>query len=340
MSNETVEVWYARARLTLAAWPVPRETADTVLNEVGQHCAESGEHPREAFGSPAEFASMVAAERVPDQIRAAYDRDGLTPADRISAVFGLLGMSTVMAGVWLWISAGGTLTLTKAGLAGTVLTTLALATALVAAHGPRSGARRRAVGWWCVSAATTILAAIAFTTLPRTGLGTLPTPIVCLAGVVLMAIWFAVPGKPTSKGGLDGMPESVHSCEDWLRNLPRLLEEQHGLPRARAAELTEEAARHLIDADRAPWDEFGPVGLYALRLAEQEPSRVRRPAGGDARSAILTVCSAMGLTLSLVNGEPPGLTFGWGALSLVSAGMFVSRFRRSRMPGPRTSQEQ
>ncbi|MGA6153970.1 hypothetical protein ACPEIC_11595 [Stenotrophomonas sp. NPDC087984] len=199
MSNETVEVWYARARLTLAAWPVPRETADTVLNEVGQHCAESGEHPREAFGSPAEFASMVAAERVPDQIRAAYDRDGLTPADRISGVFGLLGMSTVVAGVWLWISAGGTLTLTKAGLAGTVLTTLALATALVAAHGPRSGARRRAVGWWCVSAATTILAAIAFTALPRTGLGTLPTPIVCLAGVV----WknntaCLVPARPSS----------------------------------------------------------------------------------------------------------------------------------------------
>ncbi|MBL1111424.1 hypothetical protein JK364_03220 [Streptomyces sp. 110] len=303
MSNETVEVWYARARLTLATRSVPRETADTVLNEVGQHCAESGEHPREAFGSPAEFAATVATERVPDQIRAIYDRDGLTPADRLSGVFGSLGMSTVVVGLLLWISAGGTLTLTKAGLAGTAVTALALATAFVAAHGPRSGARRRAVGWWFASAATTILAAIAFTTLPRTGLGTLPTPIICLAGIVLMAIWFAVPGKPTGEGGLDITPETVHSSEDWLRNLPRLLEEQHGLPRARAAELTEEAARHVIDAERAPWDEFGPVGLYALRLAEQEPSRVRR----------------------LTRGDAP-----------VSAGVFVSRFQRSRMPGPRT----
>ncbi|AGP52447.1 hypothetical protein [Streptomyces rapamycinicus] len=336
MSDETVEVWYARVRLRLAALSVPGDTADTVLTEVGQHRAESGEHPREAFGSPAEFAATVAAERVPDQVRAARDRDGLTPADRRSGVFGLLGMSTVVAGVLLWISTGGSLPLTLAGLAGTALTALALATALVAAHGPRSASRRRAVGWWSASAATTILAAIAFTALPRTGLGRLPTPIVCLVGIALMAIWFAVPGKPTSKGGLDVIPETVHSPEEWLRILPRLLEERHGLSRARAAELTEEAARHVIDAERAPRDEFGPVGLYALRLAEQEPSRVRRLTRGDTRAAIFTVCSAMGLTLSLVNDEPLGLTFGSGALSLVGAGMFVSRFQRSRMPGPRT----
>ncbi|MFC9221976.1 hypothetical protein ACFT8W_14670 [Streptomyces hygroscopicus] len=93
--------------------------------------------------------------------------------------------------------------------------------------------------------------------------------------------------------------------EEWLRDLPQLLEERHGVPRLRAAELTHEAANHLTATGRAPHEEFELVELYALKLAEQEAGpRTRWWMRSDIQMAIGGVILAGYLLSSLVSGGP------------------------------------
>ncbi|MGS2589791.1 hypothetical protein [Streptomyces hebeiensis] len=97
--------------------------------------------------------------------------------------------------------------------------------------------------------------------------------------------------------------------EDWLRDLTRLLEERHEVPGARAAELTEEAAQHLATSGRAPEEEFGPVELYALDLAEQEAApRARWWQRGDVQQVVLSLILVSYLADNLATGGPVWLT--------------------------------
>ncbi|MFJ6728167.1 hypothetical protein ACIQPQ_25025 [Streptomyces sp. NPDC091281] len=93
--------------------------------------------------------------------------------------------------------------------------------------------------------------------------------------------------------------------EDWLRDLPRLLEERNGIPRARATELTTEAANHLIATGRSPVDEFGPVEVYALKLAEQEKTpRVRWWLRDDVHRFVIGAILAIYLVQNIVTDGP------------------------------------
>ena len=204
--KDTSELWDAKARLVLAARSVPKSMADTALGEVSGHCADSGERPEEAFGTPAEFATAVATERVPAEARAGYDRDGLVPGDYRFAGLATAGIVAVLAGVCLWVSTGTTLALTPAGLVGTALAAAALASAFGATSSLSVAGVPRVIGWRLASATAVVLAAVAFTTLPKTELGGVPTPALCVIGIVLLYV--AARGKPAHEALIDLLIDS------------------------------------------------------------------------------------------------------------------------------------
>ncbi|BFO14303.1 hypothetical protein SHKM778_06910 [Streptomyces sp. KM77-8] len=60
------EKWMARFQVRLAMQPgVDRAVVLQAVKEVTAHCAETGEHPRTAFGDPDAYAVQAAARLVP-----------------------------------------------------------------------------------------------------------------------------------------------------------------------------------------------------------------------------------------------------------------------------------
>ncbi|TYP81332.1 HAAS signaling domain-containing protein [Blastococcus xanthinilyticus] len=59
--NSSEQAWSDALLLQLRMLDVPGTRIGEVLAEVQSHVAETGEHPREAFGSPREYADQVAA---------------------------------------------------------------------------------------------------------------------------------------------------------------------------------------------------------------------------------------------------------------------------------------
>ncbi|MFJ6985905.1 MULTISPECIES: hypothetical protein [unclassified Streptomyces] len=188
--------WDAQMRLELAAASVDRATADTVLAEVAQHCAESGESPEEAFGTPREYAVAVVRERVPVEERARRNRDGLTRADDVFAALTTTGVTALLAGAYLWISTGIMPPLTAAGLVGTTFTAVALPSASLALTVSRHRLRT-AAAWAVVALVSVVSAAVAFTTLPTTDFGRFPSPALCALGIALL--WSATRTGPTTE---------------------------------------------------------------------------------------------------------------------------------------------
>ncbi|MEU7511255.1 hypothetical protein AB0B13_04485 [Streptomyces sp. NPDC042898] len=72
------EKWMARFQVRLAMQPgVDRAIVLQAVKEVTAHCAETGEHPRIAFGDPDPYAVQVAEALVPhDRAARARRRDG------------------------------------------------------------------------------------------------------------------------------------------------------------------------------------------------------------------------------------------------------------------------
>ncbi|MFD8277515.1 hypothetical protein [Streptomyces flaveolus] len=60
------EKWMARFQVRLAMQPgVDRAVVLQAVKEVTAHCADTGEHPRTAFGDPDAYAVQAAARLVP-----------------------------------------------------------------------------------------------------------------------------------------------------------------------------------------------------------------------------------------------------------------------------------
>ncbi|MFB8080014.1 hypothetical protein [Streptomyces sp. NPDC056013] len=76
------EKWMARFQVRLAMQPgVDREVVLRAVKEVTTHCAETGEHPRAAFGDPDAYAVQTAERLVPeDRAARAKRRDGRVAA--------------------------------------------------------------------------------------------------------------------------------------------------------------------------------------------------------------------------------------------------------------------
>ena len=325
---DEVTRWNARVRLALAAQSVDPALTDTVLAEVAQHCADSGESPEDAFGIPEAYAAAVAGERVPPEERLRL-RGGRTPAATFRAALAPIGAAALVAGACLWVADGPAPALTPGGLAGSSFIAIALTGGHLAATASRS--RRRAAGWVLVAAAT-VLGATAFTFLSEKAFGHLPSPVLCLLGLALLG--WATRDEPTADPeGVTVKPRTdarnTVGRERWLRQLTQLLEERHAVPRARAEELTGEAAAHLAATERAPEEEFGPVELYALRRSEEESPRPRWWLRSDIQNATLAVILTGCLVSNLASGGPFWQTaLASGALAVTLALLAIPLVRR------------
>ncbi|MFF9321401.1 hypothetical protein ACF1BP_27505 [Streptomyces sp. NPDC014735] len=71
------EKWMARFQVRLAMQPgVHRAVVLQAVKEVTTHCADTGEHPRTAFGDPDAYAAQAAARLVPADRAARRKRAG------------------------------------------------------------------------------------------------------------------------------------------------------------------------------------------------------------------------------------------------------------------------
>lgn len=80
------EKWMARFQVRLAMQPgVDRAVVLQAVKEVTAHCADTGEHPRTAFGDPDAYA-MQAAERLVPADRAASARRHDAAVEKLGSV--------------------------------------------------------------------------------------------------------------------------------------------------------------------------------------------------------------------------------------------------------------
>ncbi|MFJ4482532.1 hypothetical protein ACIP3D_09340 [Streptomyces longwoodensis] len=86
-SEKDREKWMARFQVRLAMQPgVDRAVVLQAVKDVTAHCAETGEHPRSAFGDPDAHAVRTAERLVPAD-RAARARQRNAVADAFDSVF-------------------------------------------------------------------------------------------------------------------------------------------------------------------------------------------------------------------------------------------------------------
>ncbi|QLH24926.1 hypothetical protein [Streptomyces sp. Rer75] len=277
---------------------------------------------RDTFGRPDDFAEAVASGRRPAAVRAGGDPDAMTATDYAVAVTGQLGLMTFGAGAYEFVTNGLMTGLTTAALVGCV----AIAAAVAALHGVQfalhSGSRRRAAGCGLAAIAAVVVAAVALVEGPDTVIAHVPTPAIGALGVLLPS-WVLF-SKPPTAPAHERLPS-----EAWLRKLPRLLEGRHALPRARAAELTREASRHLAECGREPEEEFGPVAAYARQLAEAEAPRQHWWQRNDVRSAAGTAFFGMYLVNNLHDHGPMWLTLVAAIGTYASTASLIAHLRRN-----------
>lgn len=84
--EEDREKWMARFQVRLAMQPgVDRAVVLQAVKEVTAHCADTGEHPRTAFGDPDAYAVQAAKRLVPAD-RSARARRHDAAMDRLGSV--------------------------------------------------------------------------------------------------------------------------------------------------------------------------------------------------------------------------------------------------------------
>ncbi len=261
--------WSDRARLELVMRGVDAALVDEVLAEVEEHCAESGESLEEAFGTPEDFAAEIAAERVPLADRAKRDRSGTTVFEAWSSVIAGFGLTTILVGVVAWFKQGLVIPLTPAGLTGVPIVYAALLCSRYAANIARPiGKPRTVVPAWIATGLLVVLAACAFVLLPREAVGSMPSPLFIVAGVLLA--WWAYHRESAAD-----VTKATEGAAEWLDELRGLLEGRHDVSRERAEDLVKETAQHLATSGSTPEEEFGPVDEYAVTLAQHHPAAPR-----------------------------------------------------------------
>ncbi|MFE3830260.1 hypothetical protein [Streptomyces sp. NPDC059092] len=269
--GRTAEQWSQRLEYELASRPgMDRAAITEVLDEVAAHCAETGRHPEEAFGPPDEFAAQAARDRVPVEERARRDWAFRTPSEfwpmGLVTVTGMLAVFAVFAlvrhGLWFDV--------TVSGLCGVALMAVLVQLVWFAVGLHADGRIRAAAATGGGAAVLVVGAALAFLALPDDRIARFPTLVLIPLCVALHALTVRL--GPGHADRTTAAPDPTDPGQ-WLRRLDALLRGRHKLPRRRAAELVTEARDHLAASGSSPAEEFGPVEVYALHLAEHAGPR-------------------------------------------------------------------
>jgi hypothetical protein len=293
MTDQQTETWELTARIALAKQGVDHHTADPLLADVKARCAESGQSAEELFGSPAEFADTTVAEQ-PDAVRK-QDTQGMTPGAYLSgAPFAVILVTLVGALLYCLLTWTFSFTVTPASLTGSVLVGICLVTLNSLPDALRSAGRPQLAGWaFGLVALLVLLAAVAFTELPRTRLATVPVFAVAAVAVGVLAFQLRK-SKPRRPSVSANDPVDV---DEWLHRLTGVLIGRYDLPPERARALAGEAGDHLAIAATTPTEEFGPLDQYAKNLAEYEPRR--RPPWWRSKVADIVI-AAFGAVVGIV----------------------------------------
>ncbi|MFJ1749201.1 hypothetical protein ACIOJD_23575 [Streptomyces sp. NPDC088116] len=294
MTDQQTERWALSARLALAKQGVDHHTADPLLADVKARCAESGHSAEELFGSPAEFADATVAEQPADAVRK-QDTQGMTPGAYLSgAPFAVTLVALVGVLLYCLLTWTLSITVTPASLTGSVLVGICLITLYGLPDALRASGRPRLAPWaFGLVAVLVLLAAVAFTELPRTHLTTVPVFAIVAVAVCVLAFQLRK-SKPPRPSGPANDPADA---DEWLDRLTGVLIGRYDLPPERARALAGEAGDHLAIAATTPTEEFGPLDQYAENLAEYEP--VRQPPWWRGKVADIVI-AAFGAVLGLV----------------------------------------
>ncbi|MFD9484765.1 hypothetical protein ACFWBX_12315 [Streptomyces sp. NPDC059991] len=313
------ERWAAQFELALACHHNPPDgLADEVLAEVHEIAAEAGRPLRKVVGEPNAYADTVAAERISETRRSADGLDGFAAGGRFTAGLVLAGFQAVLFGIVLWVSEGFWLTAGWPELTGGAL--LAVLSVAVSGVLPelRAAARLRA---WRIAltavCALVVTAAVLFTSVPSRSLVEVPAPALFGVGVLLAVAGFRLPDERAGRWflGRRAATEPVGD-EAWLGRLEELLRGRHGYPPTAAARCREEARDHLRASGGCAAEEFGPVEVYAMRLADN-PGRTSRSARAQLipTAAMCTLSASWGYDL-LADPEPRSVWFWVKAVAL------------------------
>jgi hypothetical protein len=275
---ETFEMWEARARLQLAGRGIAHYDADPMMDDVRAHCAQSGQTPQEAFGTPEGFAAAAAAER-PASDRGRADRHDMTAGDYVGGSVFVLTLALIPLSLFgAYLYGTWSLPLNPARVAGLLLMAAAFITCQAGPSALRAAGYPRLAPWAYAGTAVIVVAAAgAFVGLPKTDLGSIPVwgiIVVAALGLFAQTRPSKPPRTPAVRATTAPAATATDDPEHWFRRLDGLLVGRHDVPEARAAELVAEARAHLAAAGGPPTAEFGPVEEYAVTLADQEPVRV------------------------------------------------------------------
>ncbi|OAR25730.1 hypothetical protein A8W25_09250 [Streptomyces sp. ERV7] len=274
------ERWAAEFELTLAYHHnPPTGLADEILAEVHEIATEAGRPIREVVGEPDAYAGTVAAERISETRRSAADLDGFAPGGRFTTGLVMAGFQAVLFGIVLWVSDGFWLTAGWPELTGGAL--LAALSVTVSGVLPELRAAAHLRAWRVTLAAVCALVlttAALFTAVPSGSLVEVPAPALFGVGALLAVAGFRLSDERAARWFLGRRAAAEPVGDDaWLARLEKLLRGRHGYPAAAAARCREEARDHLRASGGGAAEEFGPVEVYALRLADN-PGRASRSA--------------------------------------------------------------
>ncbi|MFK8907399.1 hypothetical protein [Streptomyces sp. YS-3] len=310
---EDDERWAAEFELALVGHhnPPPGLVGE-VLAEVYEIAAEAGRPVREVVGEPDTYADTVAAERISETRRSADGLDGFAPGGRFTAGLVWAGVQAVLFGIVLWVSDGFWLAAGWPDLMGGAL----LAVVSVAASGVlpelRAAARLRAwriaLAMVCVLIVTT---AVLFVAVPSEPLVEVPAPALFGIGALLAVAGLQLSDERAARWFLGrGAAAEPVGDDEWLERLETLLRGRHGYPRAAAARCREEARDHLLASGGGAADEFGPVEVYALRLADN-PGRTSRAARAQVIPTAFMCLLGAGWVYDLLAHPEPGSVWFW-----------------------------
>ncbi|WP_371649099.1 MULTISPECIES: hypothetical protein [unclassified Streptomyces] len=315
------ERWAAQFELALAYHHNPPDgLADAALTEVHEIAAEAGQPIRKVVGEPNAYADTVAAERISETRRSTEGLDGLVAGGRFTAGLVLAGVQAVLFGIVLWVSDGFWLTAGWTELTGGALLTVLSVTVSGVLPELRAAARLRA--WRIALAAVCALAvtaAVLFTAVPSGSLVEVPAPALFGVGALLAVAGFRLPDERAARCFLGRRAAAEPVGDDaWLARLETLLRGRHGYSPKAAARCREEARDHLRASGGGAAEEFGPVEVYAMRLADN-PGRTSR----SARARLIPAAAMCALSVRygydlLADPEPRSVWF-WikvGALPL------------------------
>ncbi|MFG2196669.1 hypothetical protein [Streptomyces sp. NPDC048639] len=257
MTHHDDPEWEFTVEFELLGKGIDAETAERIVREAREHCAETNQAPVEAFGVPEEYAEEMARTRRSIAQRARWDyRHDIDVEDMWRFVVGSPGWILVLGGIVASLRNGIWTNLTPSGLAFAAAFCLTCSLAALGQMFRTSGRPRLMTAAWATTAAGVILAAMCSEFVSHDRVGRIPTVFLIATGAGLLWLGFRI--KPPA-GLISPKPGRITETEQWLRRLHGLLRHRHRVRRASARQVLAETRVKVEASGASPQEKFGDV---------------------------------------------------------------------------------